>query len=96
MKIGENSNNNKTRNFFVNLSVCMCTNSRLNGKFYSYQIWYGVTPGMLVKTLRRDFFENWPGFLKIQFLNDFFFISDFSTTIFLIDFIFSFIAHFWF
>ena len=27
-------------------SVCLCTNSRLNGKFYRYRIWYFNTPGV--------------------------------------------------
>ena len=56
----------------VNLYVCLCTNWRLNGKFYDSKFSMEILQRWSKITLKRLFFKNRSDFLKIQILSDFF------------------------
>ena len=73
------SSNNKIKSLCVNL----CANSRLNGKFYWYQISYGDTQ-VWNKNISKSFFFSkiYQYFFKFQILINFF--SGFFITLFLI------------
>ena len=52
---------------WICLSVCLCSNSCLNGKFYWYQIWYGGTPGIQQEHFEKIFSKIDLDFLKLKF-----------------------------